>query len=281
VRKKLLIIPLAIVIGLVFFAEALFVIVPSGVVEKSVKKRLMDDTGLVMELKGFKKVFPLGYEADGVRLTGTKTGIKLYLARIRAVFSLMSLIRLRPGLILSGDIYGGVLKGLVGRETKGMYATMVIRGATAPPIEIFGKIMPGVADVSLDITTRDTKSCPKGFLKARARGGEIRDFSIMGLGIKEEKISEEGLEIRFSGCRVYVKSAWIKGNTFSARARGVIGMKGPPGNNPMEMRIEISPKGKLMEDLNKLDFLRPYRRSAGYYRAVIRGTPSAPIISAE
>jgi len=281
VRKKLLIISLVIVIGLVFSAEALFVIVPSGVVEKAVKKRLMDEAGLVMEVTSFEKVFPLGYEAEGVRLTGTKTGVKLYLARIRAVFSPMSLIRLRPGLVLSGDIYGGVLKGLVGRETSGIYATMVIKGATAPPVKAFGEIVPGVADISLDIITRETKTCPEGFLKARARGGEIRDFSIMGLGIKEEEISEEGLDIRFAGCRVYVKSAWIKGDSFSARARGVLGMKRPPGNNPMEMRIEVSPKGKLMEDLKKLTFLRPYRRSAGYYRAVIRGTPSAPRISAE
>jgi len=281
VRKKFLIISLAIVICLVISAEALFVIVPSGVVAKAVKKRLMDDAGLVMELTSFKKVFPFGYEAKGVRLTGKKTGVKLYLTRIRAVFSPMSLIRLRPGLILSGDIYGGVLKGLVGRETRGIYATMVIKGATAPPIKAFGKIIPGVADISLDITTRETKTCPKGFLKARAKGGAIRDFSIMGFGIEEEKIFEDGLEIRFAGCRAYVKSAWIKSETFSARARGVLGMKGPPGNNPMEMRIEVSPKGKLMEDLNKLEFLRPYRRSAGYYRAVIRGTPSAPRISAE
>jgi len=280
-RKKLLIIPLAIVICLVFFAEALFLIVPSGVVEKAVKKRLLSDTGFVMELKSFKKVFPLGYEAEGVRLTGTKTGVKLYLARIRAMFSPMSLIRLRPGLVLSGDIYGGIMKGRVGREMRGIYATMVIGGATLPPIKAFGIIVPGVADISFDVITGNTKACPEGFLKARARGGEIRDFSIMGLGIQEGKISEEGLDIRFVRCRAYVKSAWIKGDAFSARARGVIGMERPPGNARMEIRIEVSPKGKLMEDLNKLKFLRPYRRSVGYYRAVLRGTPSAPLISVE
>jgi len=281
VRKKLLIIPLAIVIGLVFFAEALFVIVPSDVVEKLVKKRLMGDAGLVMELKSFKKVFPFGYEAEGMHLRGTKTGVKLYFARIRAMFSPMSLIRLRPGLILSGDIYGGIMKGRVGRETRGIYATMVIRGATAPPVKIFGEIIPGAADISLDITTGAAKTCPDGFLKARATGGEIRDFYIMGLGIEEEKLSEEGLDVRFAGCRAFIASAWIKGDSFSAKARGVIGMKAAPGNNPIKMRVEISPKGKLMEDLNRIAFLRPYRRSAGYYRAVIRGTPSAPRISAE
>ncbi len=280
-KKRFFIIPLAIVLGVVFFVEALFILLPTRVVEEALKKGVRQQYGLAMNADSFEKVFPLGYEAKGVRLISAQGGKGLYLTRVRGRFSPLSLLGLRPGLILSGDIYGGVMKGRVGRGMGAAYARINLKGAVLPPIETFGGIEPGVADIQIDITIQGAKTCPEGIIKAKARQGRIRGFSIIGIGIPKGEISEEGLDVRLSKCKAYVKSAWIKGPDFSAKARGVINMASALPHAPMDMRIEVSPKGRLMEDLDRLTILRPYRRSPGYYRAVIRGTPSAPVITAE
>lgn len=280
-QKRFLIIPLAIVAGLIFFVEVLFFLVPTRPVEEALKKGIQEQFGLVVSTNSFEKVFPFGYEARGVRLRDTRWSESLYLTRIRARFSPISLLRLRPGVVLSGDIYGGVLKGRLSRGMGAAYASINLGHAVVPPLEVPGKAELGIADIQLDITAQGQRGCPEGFIKARAKGGRLKAFSIMGLRIPEGKLTEEGLDIKFSKCKAYVKSAWIKGAAFEASANGIIGLASTLANAPMEMRIEVSPRGKLLEDLNKISLLRPYRRSSGYYRAVFRGTPSFPLIRAE
>lgn len=280
-QKKLFIIPIAVVVVLAFFVEALFILVPARVVEDAVQKRIHEEYGLVMEAGSFEKVFPLGYEAKGVRLKSTLNSGSLYLTRVRVRFSFMSLLSMKPGLLLSGNIYGGTLRGKAGQGMRGAYARINIIGAAVPTLKAFVVIEPGRADIQLNITTRGKKSCPEGYIKARAKGGRIKALSFMGFRIPEGVISDEGLDITLTKCKAFVKSAWIKSASFSAKANGVIGLASPPAHAPLNLRFEFSPKGKLMEDLNKLSFLRPYRRGSGHYRAAIRGTPSSPLITAE
>jgi len=280
-KKLFIIIPLALLAGLIFFMEAVFVLLPAGKVEEAIKDRLMKKTGLVMSTGSFEKVFPLGYEARGVRLASRKLGEDLYLTRVRARFSPLSLLRMRPGVIISGEIFGGAINGMVARGMKAAYINIDVTDAVLPPLKALGGSDAGVADIQLDITSQKGKSCPEGALKAQARGGRLREISIMGISIPGGEISEEGLDVKLARCRAYVKAAWIKSAAFSAEASGVLGPASPPAKVSMDLRIAFSPRGKLMEDLNKLNFLRPYRRSSGYYRAVLRGAPSAPVIRAE
>ncbi|MFQ5353853.1 MAG: type II secretion system protein GspN, partial [Thermodesulfobacteriota bacterium] len=220
-KRRLFIIPLAIAVGLIFFVEALFILVPTRLVEEALKREVHERSGLVMSAKSFQRVFPLGYEARGVRLKNTKWSRELYLTWIRARFSPMSLLRLRPGVVLTGEIYGGALTGLAARGMGADYALINLRQAVLPPIPAPVGIEAGPAVIAIDITAQRNRACPEGSIKARARGGRLKAFSIMGLSLPEGKLSEEGLNIKLAKCRAYVKSAWIKGDAFEVSASGV------------------------------------------------------------
>jgi len=263
--------------------EALFVLIPVRVVEETIQKVFHDKTGLEITMASFNKVFPFAFEAKGARFSeaGKSTGFDV--ARIRASFSPLSLLRLRLGLVMSGDIYGGRFEGSVGRGPGAFYARINIKDAVAPALGYLGGVEPGKIDLLFDITAQRGRGCPEGIIKAKGRDGRIRAFTLMGVGLSAEKISAESLEVRLSNCKAFIKVARIKTLDFSARASGVIGMAmdSPPRSWPIDIRIEAMPASGLMEVLNKLVFLSPYRRSPAYYSAVIKGTPSSPKIMSQ
>ncbi len=278
-RKKIVIIPLATLLSIVVLAEAVFLLVPTWRVRAAIEKMVQERAGLIMRIGSLERVFPLGYEARGVVVAGRETGLNVEIESIRAGLSPISLLRLSPSLLLSGEVYGGVLRGSLRPGLSGTGLEMEISGASPPLPGELAWFETGPLEINMEMRIQRGHKCAEGLVRARGRQGRISARSLLGiLGIPGGRVSDEGFEVRLKDCKTYVRSAWFESPSFHISARGVIGMRGVR-RSPMTLYVELNPKGGFARDLGAMTRLRPYKKGEDHYLFVIRGSPGAPVLS--
>ena len=118
----------------------------------------------------------------------------------------------------------------------------------------------------------------KGTGKGGVAGGPGGKISYRGIDIPLGRVEGYGVDIKLTDCRADVRGLWIRGESLSTRVSGVVRMAVPAERSTLDLKLELVPSGSLAHQFEGMPYLRPFRRSATYYTAAIKGTPGSPLI---
>lgn len=279
--KKVITAAAVIITGLFLSVLTVYFLIPSDMIEGRINEALSRNTGLVMTSERFSRTLVPGIKAEGLSLKDPRRGGELvYFTTFRAVTAPASLLAGRLRVNITGDTGGGTVTGHVTATPGVVNAVLDADGIdTSLVSRAFATnfIPAGLVKGRVELTA-PRQGCPEGYIKATATDMDEETITYMGFAIPVGKIDEAGMDVELAGCKALVKGLWVDGENISARVTGTVHIRAPLGNSPVDLTLEIIPKGKLASDSEKFFFLQPYRKSANFYSAAIKGTVNRPVV---
>ncbi|MFQ5735882.1 MAG: type II secretion system protein GspN [Thermodesulfobacteriota bacterium] len=267
-------------VGLALLAITVFHTFPLGIAEESLKARLKGQ-GVLVSWQALDRTFPFGLRLQKVEVVDLSTGrLVVRIDEARARLDPLSLFKGYAGIPVWARLGRGVVKGDARVRFKG--ADLELEAAGMEPGAIPAVAHAGVSvDGSVDGTLAlhmPWNGCPTGFV--RLRSGRIRRYGVRfrGVPLPLGEVDEAGLNAQIRGCRAVIEGMWVYGKDLSAKLSGEVSLRTPLAASPLNMSIDITPKGDLMEKQWLLSFISPWRRSSNYYSMTVRGTVGHPVI---
>ncbi|MEE9542200.1 MAG: type II secretion system protein GspN [Thermodesulfobacteriota bacterium] len=287
--------------ALILFVVMLFILIPGGLVEGIVREALEKDAGVTFIAKDFRKGFPLGFKARGLkfftnRSTGATgaTGVKenskrsarfefIEMEELSVSLALLPLIIGKKKLSYTARLGGGSVEGeaLIG-EDAGINLTAVDVGLRAVgSLRALGLNSGRVSgEAAFDLSP--DMSCPEGSVSLDATGVELKGlksyYPEMIFG--ESASASLAMEVA-ADCKAKLKGLFIEGRRLNARLAGVMRIAEPIKKSALDMKVEIFLKpddadNKADEVL--LSLIKGYKKSSGYYSFDLKGTLGVPVI---
>jgi type II secretion system protein N len=288
--KRLHFFLVVIVSGAILFSLTILILFPADLIEGALQNSVAEKTGLTVRTASFERVFPFGVEARGVRVArpGAPPGgsgpvpevvfIDRLTVRLKPLSVLTGSIRSR----ISGSIMDGTFGGIITLKRAGVRADVEFDGIALERIPALRSAGVGIKGsirgrVGVGI---GPSGCPEGTIEAKGLDLESGGLKVLGVPLPFGRINDTGLELELqeAGCVARLKGLWIEGSGMTARLSGEIRLTGPLGGSPIDLLLEIIPKGEKATEVENLFFLAPYKRSANYYSIHVKGTVGRPRI---
>ena len=265
--------------GLLVFALTAFHIVPLNIIEDKLKAGL-GEKGLQLAQESITRSFPFGLKAQNAALIDSSTGKPvLRFDEAQGWLGLSSLfkgdfkiaLRARVGNgLITGDLRPGFKGALLNLEAKSMEF----------------KDIPALANAGIDSSGSFNGTvtlyvaggaCPSGTI--RLRGGHISEEGIRFTGLKLPvgEIDDAGLNAEIKDCKALIEGLWLDGRELSLKLTGEVFIKTPFETSPLNMTLEVTPKGDLTDKAWMLAFMNAFRISSNYYSVKIGGTVGRPV----
>lgn len=262
----------ALILSICLVFTMAFYITPLDLMVAHLNSYLKRNQGVFISGGTFKRVFPFGIEVEGLEVRElAKNRPVLKADRLAAYISPASL--LRGEALLEGDIGGGEIKGTAGI----MGSALNIRIK-----EVDLSFLPGIADAGIGIKGRfmgdlkldfPVRQCPSGTLRLTSEALD-KGVKFMGLPLPGD-MESAGLDMEMTGCKMNLERLWLEGKSLSARLQGEIKISNPVAVSPINLTIEIIPKGDQKENF-LLSSLDRYRKSANFYSIPVAGSLASP-----
>lgn len=276
--------------ALLFFILSLFVLIPGALVEGIVKGALEEKAGIDFSAKDFRKGFPLGFKAQGVRLSGKGgKGVKgsqgtartflVEMDELNVSLALFPLIAGKKKLSYRARLGGGTVEGEATIEEKteiNVKATNVALNTIGPlrALGLESGSVSGQASFSFF-----PASCAKGLVSLDATGVDVgRLKSPWPALLFGESVSASLKAETTADCKARISGLFIEGRTLNARLNGTVRIKNPLKRSVLDMKVEIFVKPGATEMDALLSLIKKYKKSSGYYSLSLKGTIESPVI---
>lgn len=266
------------------FILSLFVLISDGLVEGIVRKALEEEAGISFNAKDFKKGFPLGFKANGVKLSnkegkGGKGGVIVEMEELDVHLAVFPLIAGEKKLSYTARLGNGTIEGTaIIKESAeiNVIASNVELNAVVP-LRAFGFEDGSVSGRASFFFL--PAGCPKGKVSLDATGIDTNALkSPWPAMIFGEKISASLEAYTTADCTARIKGLFIKGRSLNARLEGVIKIKNPLKRSALDIKAEIFIKPGATDMTMLLPFIKEYKKSSGYYLFSLNGTIENPVI---
>lgn len=260
---------------------AAFHIVPIKILEGSVVGALARDTGTVVSMSGFERVFPLGLRAKDIALKDVSSGrLVINVDGAWIGFNPLSILSGGLGGDFKASLYGGIVSGSVVISPSGRSIEMKIESLSLFDIPYLQrlKITAGVPfDGGLSLELHE-KGCPTGRLMVAGRASPGAEVRFGGLPLPVGLIDSAGLEVFADGsmpvgeCHLVLKDLWFKGAEIEAHVTGSSSVKDPIEGSLVDIMIVVVPKGRLTKKEFMLSLIKDYRTGDGIYKIPVKGS---------
>lgn len=279
--RKFLIAAGVIIAGFVLAYITAFFLFPVDIIEERISMAASSRAGVTFRSDSMRKVFPFGIEAEGVVVGADRNpSMAVYLKRLGATFSPLALFSGKLKVKLYGASGEGVFKGYTALGFGSVKAGINARGLGLGELTSLsgsGLIVSGDLDGDVSLTIPHG-GCPEGKISARGKGFEEENISYMGFAIPLGRVEDAGAEVELGGCKASIKGLWVDGEGLSARITGIVNISTPIEGSPLDLTLELIPKGRFIDESENFFFLKPYQKSTNFYSATIKGTLSRPVI---
>lgn len=267
--------------GIALFSFTLFHMIPIDIVEGWVDAAFKERAGIYLQKKDFKRVFPLGLRADDIEVRNDPKGPALLVldgawAGIDPLSLLLGTVKSDfkasiNGGVIEGDISFGIRKSVLRAEGRS------INPALMPVFERTGLVIDAPFEASASMLFLKGK-CPEGALSMKGKDMPEGKVRIKGLPLPFGAINDAGMKAGLKDCAVDIEAAWLEGADVSVRAEGKIHIREPIDASPLELKLEMVPRGAMLDKEFLLSLLQKYRKSANYYLVNVRGTLGSPSV---
>ena len=277
-KRRTLYLALGIPAGLILFLFLTLLFIPNDAIE-GVLVRSAENAGYRLELTGFGKRFPLGFEAEAVELSSDK-GALLTLRETRVHVKLMTLLTGNPGVAYRGRIGAGEISGDLSLG-KNQGWTVQCRGVRLEDIPYFATVAQArvAGELRLDGSAAGAKGKEQGELELEVKGAELSGVKIGQMPLPDASYREVRGALSIAKGQASLKSFTLNGDGIYVRLKGETTLARPVGNSPLNLTLEMMPKPSFLER-QKFIFLllAKYLTSPGVYNIPIRGTLAHPAI---
>ncbi|MFQ5464614.1 MAG: type II secretion system protein GspN [Thermodesulfobacteriota bacterium] len=279
-KKVLTTVGVVVGVAVVAYVSAFFIF-PDELIEDRIARSVRDGAGVEIKSAGFRKVFPFSLEAEGLVASDLGDPSKVvYIKRLRMGFSPLHLLTGRALVRLKGVVGRGGFAGTAVLTPAG--AALRLRARDMDLMELLSLSKTYIAvtgTLSGDVDLRlPAAGCPEGTVSLRGGGFGAESLFYMGFNVPMGKVTGAGLELEMAGCRARIKGLWVDGELLSARVGGVVTMTRPMERSPLDLTLELTTRGALAGSDTLTAILKPYRKSANFYSARVRGTLAAPVM---
>lgn len=269
--------------GLFLLCVAAFRLVPDELIEGRLKEAAERKAGVTFSQKSFRKVFPFGIELRAVEVSGDGGARLLLLDRVRARVNPLSLLAGRLTAYVDGDAGDGGFSGYAIWRPSGAALTAEAKGIDFRYLPLFSRSsvrINGLLDARVSLN-RAGAGCLEGAIGVNGYGIVAGEVKVMGYPLPFDSIESAGAQVELKDCKARIDGLWIEGKGLSARLKGEItAVKTPIADSPVELTLEIIPRGGLVDKEFMFSFLSGFRKSANFYSIPVRGTIGAPVFAA-
>lgn len=267
--------------ALFLLCVAVFYLVPDELIEGRLKEAATGKAGVTLAWKSFNKAFPFGVELRAVEVSGNGGTRLVLLDRVRARVNPLSLFAGRLTVHIDGSAGDGWFTGYaVLRRSGGGSLTIEARGVDFRYLPVLTRSsvkINGLIDARASLN-RIGAGCLEGTIGINGYRIESSEVKVMGYPLPLGSIESAGGQVELKGCKALIEGLWIEGKDLSARLSGeVTAVKTPLAQSPVELTLEITPRGGLAGKEFMLSLLGAYRKSANFYSIPVRGTIGAPV----
>ena len=260
----------------------------ASLVEGIVRDALEKEAGVSFSARDFRKGFPLGFKARGVRFFFNGVKGEEGPLDIVEMDDLMVSLAIFPLIIGKKrlDFFIGLGDGIIEGEAFVGEETTVTLNAREVALNAFGELSAmglkkGSVSGKADFIFAGG-NCPKGSVSLDTTGVALAGLtSSYPAFIFGESLSASLAMETEGDCKAEVKGLFIEGEGLDARIEGVMRIKSPIERSALDMKLELFTKPQASgADTNEVLFsiINGYKRSSGYYRMNIKGTINSPVI---
>ncbi len=268
--------------ALFLLCVAAFHLVPDELIEGRLKEAA-GEAGVAFTRKSFGKAFPFGIELRAVEVYGNGGTRLVLLDRVRARINPLSLFAGRLTAYIDGDAGDGGFTGYAILRPSGVGSlAMEARGVDLRYLPVLSRSsvkINGLIDARVSLS-KVGSGCPEGTVSIKGYRIESSEVKVMGYPLPLGPIESAGGQVELKGCKALIDGLWIEGKDLSARLRGEITViRTPLAQSPVELTLEITPRGGLVNKEFMLSLLSGYRKSANFYSIPVKGTIGDPVFA--
>lgn len=278
--KSFLIFLLLALAGIVLFIMTIITLLPDDLSEDLLRGFLEKRVNLSFEAKGFKKIFPFGFEADHVVVTplSIKTSAvyfdKIHI-NLRGLYLLMGQVRVD----MDGSIGGGLINSAFRIKKGGIDLDMKVYGINIkalPYLEDAGVRGSGAVSGDIRLNLSDNKHCPDGSINLTGENVDISGIKILGPSLIFKERVKVSLDAAVKDCRARLNGLWVEGGGVSSKLYGNIHMADDILKSDADLTLEIILERERAKGDALWTILSGYRKSSNYYSMRIKGALGNP-----
>ncbi len=277
--KRLFIISVFLVAGLLLFCATVLVLLPADVVGFVLTEKASEYGGIKFKYDMINRDFPFGIEATGVEIKRPSDKIDIYIDRVRLRFNLVKLFYGRFGLLFDADLLGGTVEGIALLGSNGLDSEVRVKSISPdlhPLATVYGVRVPLTVSGRLDFFM-PYSGCVAGRAVFDSDEAGSGLFSALGFGLDFGAGTVAGLRAELADCKVNIKGLWVEGADLVARLSGGISQPLNSGSS-FDLVAELNERRPNRTNRLPLSFIGQYRESEGYYGFKITGTPLRPAV---
>lgn len=278
IRSFLIFLALGLTVA-VLFMMTVIALIPDDLSEDLLRDFLEKRANLSFEAKGFKKIFPFGFEADNVllfpldRKTGTIYFNKIHI-HLKGLYLLLGQVRMdMHGSLGSGliDSVFRIKRGGIDLDTK----VIDVNIKTLPYLEDAGVKASGAisGDIRLNLSHNH---CSDGSIKLTGEDVDIGEMRIFGPSLFFKERVKLSISAAVKDCRARLNGLWVEGGGVSSKLYGNILLADDILKSDVDLTLEIILERERAKGDTLFTILSGYKRSSNYYSMRIKGTLGNP-----
>lgn len=266
--------------GIALFIMTVIVLIPDDLSEDVLKDFLEKRVNLSFEAKGFKKIFPLGFEADNVLLfpLDRKTGA-IYFDKIHINLMGLYLLIGQIRADMDGSLGSGLIDSVFRIKMGGIDLDMKVIGVnikTLPYLEDAGVKASGAISGDIRLNLSNNKRCPDGSINLTGEDVDIGGMRIFGPSLFFKERVKLSLDAAIKDCRARLNGLWVEGGGVSSKLYGNILLADDILKSDVDLTLEIILERERAKGDALWTMLSGYKRSSNYYSMRIKGALGNP-----
>lgn len=277
------------IIGYTFFCITAFILFlyllfPREAIRARILYEIGKGTATEIKTTGDKWVFPIGLTFRGIEFTRKMGNASHPLVRIdRLVIQIPigGMFSFSPVSVLTADIYGGSLKGLLTLRSNNRIVQANWKNVDISrmdrlkdiPIELSGRM-------SGDLVVRLTGNSPEGQIRLFIKDGKLGKARVMGANLPDLPFEELQGVIDIKGPLISLKDMHFKNNDIKGDIKGDIQLQSDAGSGNLNISIRFAVGEKMKKEYQGfLSFIERSRDREGYYTIQIKGDLKKPALT--
>ena len=267
------------------FLLTVIAFVPDDFAQGLLRGWLEKKAGLSFRADRFKKVFPAGFESQGMTIFRADNGNAAF--NFDKVEVRLNILRIFLGEIsadMEGMVGAGKIRGAAALRRKGVDLDLSVdrvNAADVPHLRALGLKGPGSISGKAKLGILYDAPCPGGSISAAGEDFDLSSVAAMGFSslFKDRALVNLDISIGAGNCRARLKALTVDGHDASLRLYGDIFLsKGIP-DSEINMTIEIFSKNGPAEGAASLTLLKQYRKSSNFYSMRLKGRADNPALT--